>query len=540
MDEKQEVILPGGNWDADGRPIARVRLTQLKDQRDKVVEADTDAVIPVIFLPGIMGTNLKSKITGDPVWRPPNLDGVGAVLGALGQMFVFLFRGAATRQRLLNPLTAEVDERGSIDAEDTIPDALARERGWGALMRSAYNPVMAEMHRKLNDVMSAGKLQQWWADEGARAPAEYGEVVGGNAALTMEQCRHAAHYRFEVWAGGYNWLQSNRNSAQDIVKRIDEVILPYYAKRGIRADKVMLVTHSMGGLVSRAVSHLENYGKLLGVSNGVMPATGAAATYHHCRAGYSGVSSIILGRNAGEVVAILGRAPGGLELLPTADYNEGKPWLQLGDSGPRIPIGGDPYNEIYLNTKWYGLVPEENTELLDPSAPEPAAAYAREEEDGPALSARALFQINIEGVAAFHSDIERKYHKPTFVHYGDDAKQLSWGSLAWSGGSMTGVDTMQPVSDNRNGKIKLQGATGVVKLEIADPTDPGDGTVPTCSGAAPKAEVAGCFRQGSFGAGQYAVKGKKGYEHQSSYNDERTRWATLYAAVRLAQTADWA
>ena len=105
---------------------------------------------------------------------------------------------------------------------------------------------------------------------------------------------------------------------------------------------------------------------------------------------------------------------------------------------------------------------------------------------------------------------------------------------------MTGVDSVTPVSDNRNGKIKLQDAVGVIKLEIADPTDPGDGTVPACSGAAPKAEVAGCFRQGSFGTGQYALKGKKGYDHQGSYNDERTRWATLYAAVRLAQGADWA
>ena len=540
MEEKQDVVLPSGDWDEDGRPVARARLTQVKDKRDKVVEADTDAVIPVIFLPGIMGTNLKSKITGDPVWRPPNTDGVGAVLGAIGQMFVFLFRGAATRQRLLNPLTSEVDDRGPLDAEDVIPEALARERGWGQLMRSAYNPVMAEMHRKLNDLMSAGKLQPWWAEEGARAPAEYGEMVGGNAALTLEQAKHAAHYRFEVWSGGYNWLQSNRLSAQDIVARIDSVILPYYATRGINAQKVLLVTHSMGGLVARAVSQLSNYGKLLGVSHGVMPATGAAATYHHCRAGYTGASSIILGRDAGEVVAILARSPGGLELLPAADYNEGKAWLELGDKGARLPVGADPYNEIYLNTKWYGLVPEANTGLLDPSAPAPAAASAREEEDGPALTPRTSFQINIEGVRDFHKDIERKYHKPTFAHYGDDAKQLAWGDLAWSGGSMTGADSVTPVSDNHNGKIKLQDAVGVIKLEIADPTNPGDGTVPACSGAAPKAEVTGCFRQGSFGTGQYALKGKKGYDHQGSYNDERTRWATLYAAVRFAQSADWA
>lgn len=540
MDEKDEVLLPTGDWDDDGRPVARARLTALKDQREKVVEADTDAVIPVIFVPGIMGTNLKSTITGDPVWRPPNTDGVGAILGALGQMVVFLFRGAATRQRLLNPLTSEVDERGSLDAEGTIPEALARERGWGSLMRSAYNPVMAEMHRKLNDLMSAGKLQPWWSGDGVRAPAEYGEQNGMSAALTPEQCKKAAHYRFEVWSGGYNWLQSNRLSARDMIARIDQVILPYYAKRGVRAKKVVLVTHSMGGLVSRAISRLEDYGNLLGISHGVMPATGAAATYHHCRAGYTGVSSIILGRNAGEVIAILAQAPGGLELLPAADYNQGKPWLQLGDNGARIPFNGDPYKEIYLNTKWYGLVPEGNTELLDPSAPTAEAASAREEEDGPTLSARTSFQINIEGVQFFHKDISRKYHAPSYVHYGDDAKQLSWGELHWSGGSMMSADGMETVSDNRNGKVKLKGAGGQIKLEIADPADPGDGTVPACSGAAPKIDVLACFRQGSLGTGEYAKKGKKGYDHQGSYNDERTRWATLYAAVRLAQGADWA
>jgi hypothetical protein len=126
------------------------------------------------------------------------------------------------------------------------------------------------------------------------------------------------------------------------------------------------------------------------------------------------------------------------------------------------------------------------------------------------------------------------------VHYGDDAKQLSWGELHWSGGSMMSADGMETVSDNRNGKVKLKGAGGQIKLEIADPADPGDGTVPACSGAAPKIDVLACFRQGSLGTGEYAKKGKKGYDHQGSYNDERTRWATLYAAVRLAQGADWA
>lgn len=540
MEEKDEVVLSSGSLDEDGRPVARARLTHVKDKREKVVEADTGAVIPVVFLPGIMGTNLKSSTTGDVVWRPPNLDGIGPVLGALGQMFAYFFRGAATRQRLLNPEEVEVDDRGAVDAENMISEELARERGWGALMRSAYNPVMAEMHRKLNDIMASAKLQPWWSEEGARAPADYGEEKGGNEALTAEQCKHAAHYRFEVWGGGYNWLKSNRDSGAAIIERIDNVILPYYAERGIKAQKVILVTHSMGGLVARVVSKVNNYDKLLGISHGVMPATGAAATYHHCRAGYTGVSSVILGRNAGEVVSILAHAPGGLELLPAMDYNEGNPWLELGDNGPRLPASGNPYGEIYLSTQWYGLVPEGNTGLLDPAGAVGKDLTEREKEDGPAPTPRTVFAKNIGDVMTFHADILQKYHTPSFVHYGEDAKRLSWGSVTWTGGNLSDIQTAQSVSDNHNGRVLLQGAGGTARLEIADELDPGDETVPACSGAAPKAWVTGCFRQGSFGTGQYAAEGKKGYEHQKSYNDDRARWATLYSVVRLSQAANWA
>lgn len=548
-DNKDEVLLATSERDEAGRPIVRPRLTHTVDQRDKVLLADPPAVIPIVFLPGIMGTNLKSKESGDSVWRAPNTDGFFPILGAIGQLFGYWFRGAATRQRRLDPAKVEVDDNGPIDAEGTITDELAKQRGWGTVMRSAYNPVMALLQKRLGNVMEAGEPLEWWRDEGMRSPDAYGEQQGGNAALGQAELRAAARYRFDVWAGGYNWLQSNRQSGQDIIDYIDNKVLAHYRQQKIPAEKVVLVTHSMGGLVARSVACIQGYANLLGVVHGVMPATGAAATYHHCRAGYDGVSSVILGRDAAEVVAILGNSPGGLELLPAMDYCDGKPWLKLGDpftpNSEELPKAGDPYAEIYTNPAWYGLVPEENTPLLDPAGLNPAAAGETELEGPPAPGKRSLFERNIDDVAAFHRELSGCYHKPSFVHYGSDAGQKSWSELRWAGQLPDAWDSLRITQDKGKGTMEVAGQRGSASLEIADPADPGDGTVPDTSGGAPAAAgVQASFRQGDLGQGEFASrtgKGKaEGYEHQSSYNDVRSQWATLYGVAQCAQHADWA
>src|SRR5207253_1908036 len=140
------------------------------------------------------------------------------------------------------------------------------------------------------------------------------------------------------------------------------------------AERVIVVTHSMGGMVSRALTEIHRCDKVLGVSHGVQPATGAPATYKRMRSGFESVEQVLLGRNAADVVAILSQAPGGLELLPTADYNDGKPWLRVRDKRtgedlmPPLPKNRDPYDEIYLSPEWHGLVPDSNLGLLDPAS----------------------------------------------------------------------------------------------------------------------------------------------------------------------------
>ena len=63
--------------------------------------------------------------------------------------------------------------------------------------------------------------------------------------------------------------------------------------------------------------------------------------------------------------------------------------------------------------------------------------------------------------------------------------------------------------------------------------------MPIDSGQAPKrANIKASFRHGNLGKG--INNSKAGYDHQSSYNDVRARWATLYSILRLAQHANWA
>ncbi|RPE74786.1 esterase/lipase family protein [Vulcaniibacterium tengchongense] len=541
-----EVIIDALDRDESGRPVARPRLTPNQDQRDKVCLMPPEAVIPVVFLPGIMGSNLKAKDGGRAVWRPPNMDGVGAILSALGQLFSYWFKGPATRQRELNPPGVEVDPRGSIETEGTLEREVARDRGWGTVMRSAYNPVMSVMEERLNNLMVLGEMMEWWNDEGRRVPSDYGDQKS-NPPLTEDDLKHAAQYRYEVWGGGYNWLQSNVDSANDIKDYIENKVLASYPEDQRGRMKVILVTHSMGGFVARALTEIVGYEKVLGVVHGVMPATGAPAIYHHMRCGYEGVASVILGRDAAEVVAVAAYSPGALQLTPAFDYAGGKPWLKLGDGGASepgrsLPTSGNPYDEIYKSRAWYGLIPEHNAKLINPAQLTGPAQESKDIYGG--MSSLEAFDLTIDSVRSFHAELAKKYPKPAYCHYGADSGQKTWSEVRWQGTLTALPEQWQVEDDDGNGRLRLTNAGQHVELEFGPPEGMGDGTVSTESGSAPgEAGVQASFRQGNQADGAYARmngKGKEqGYEHQDSYNDPRAQWATLYGIVRIARQADW-
>ncbi|AZQ54979.1 hypothetical protein [Burkholderia cenocepacia] len=577
--------------DENGDQYSIATLTSTEDQREKIVLAKP-YVIPILFLPGIMGTNLRKKDTKASVWRPPNLDLRGAA-DLIGQLFSYLFKSTNERAGDLVTNSVEIDPSGPIDAgESGLPKNVLVARGWGALMRSSYHPFMAKLQHLLNDLSRydfqrcEADLRKWAAEAGQDAPTEWGAKEGD--ALTREEILHAANYQFDVWAGGYNWLQSNRDSGSAIKELIEKTILPFYnegksvvvkdtpdgkggsycinerpAPSRAMAKGVIVVTHSMGGLVSRALTEIHQCDKVLGVSHGVQPATGAPATYKRMRSGFEGGEQVFLGRNAADVVAILSQSPGGLELLPTADYNDGKPWLKVRDkeTGKEIlalPQNGDPYNDIYFSPAWYGLVPEGNLGLTNP-VEEKARASSEKASKSERKLPRARLNETIEQVMEFHRAIEKRYKLPTFAHYGAQGKRdsdndpggllgtgmlastsrFAWGEVSWEGRGLDGIEAVGVTiaSDDGNGTLKT---TSGIKLTISEPDCPGDGTVPMYSGEAPgKVGITMSFSHGQGHPGK--SNERFGYDHQGSYGDAhgRSLYATMYAIVKIAQQANW-
>lgn len=591
--ESTNLVLPA-QANAQGETVARATLSDPDDQREKIV-LHKPYVIPIVFIPGVMGSNLRNG--NEKAWRPPNLDSFGSIMGALATLLQYTFKNTKNRSQDLQTDQVKVDYSGPIDkGESGLSQKVLAARGWGSIIRSSYHPFMGKLQNHLNNLARYNfdtcqpEYKGWAASKAAteEQPQDWGGDENSQAtALTEKEILHAANYQFDVWAAGYNWLQSNADSGKAVKKLIEETILPYYNEgkkvvvKGVpdgkggqqcsiqrnapskpRAEKVIVVTHSMGGLVSRALTEIEQCDKVLGVCHGVQPATGAAATYKRMRAGFEGVEQLILGRNAADVVGILGQAPGPLELLPMVDYNGGQPWLKLqnerGEEVMALPSQGffqslagtsNPYDEIYLSTDWYGLVPEANTPLLDP-----LGKQKNNKSPSESNSPREKFARTIKKVSDFHQQIQGRYKEPTYVFYGAEGKRdklkdrgglmaasnrFTWQELIWKAQNLPGdfeAMNLQIGKDDGNGCIRFV-AGGQAK--ILDPKDPGDGTVPHCSGEAPvgKAGVQLVFAHGQGCPGKH--NHKFCYEHQNSYNDDRALYASLYSIIKLAQEANW-
>ena len=590
MTQDDSIVYHRTHITSDGLQEAQLFLTADTDLREKRILAYSPNIIPIIFIPGVMGTNLCSKDHPGrsiplPVWRPPNMDFRG-ILETLCALFTYWNKTPADRQRELHWEYVEVDPTGPIDSHQAkLPEVLLRQRGWGALLRQSYHPIMGKLQHDLNHIMELGKVLPHWQQYSQHHPADYGDSKD-NRPLTHAELAHAARYRFDVWAAGYNWLQDNERSARDIIHYIDNRVLAWYTQHHLAAHKVILVTHSMGGLVSRAITAIHHYDKILGVVHGVEPSAGAPATYKRMRAGFEGAASIILGNegaasiilgnDAAEVTAVLATAPGPLQLLPMPDYHDGQPWLMLRDTHTdrlllRLPTTpGRAYEEIYASPAWYGLIPANHDHLINPAKLELAehktSITSHSQERTTPATPREHFLNTLKQVHAFHQKLTGRYHPETYVYFGIEGQPLAerqvsgkgrhthpiiltdrrtWGEIIWEGARLDPtVDWQRATLDAHahNGTVQGCGRT----LRIASPSVPGDGTVPFLSSSAsvPHAKAAfahGCRQPGRYNRERpgFDSEGFPGYDHQDSYNDTRAQFATLYSVIKLASQAQW-
>lgn len=355
----------------------------------------------------------------------------------------------------------------------------------------------------------------------------------GESNLTSDEVALSYQYLFPVHAVGYNWLQSNVDSAQALAGRVDKIINDYKAS-GRKCEKVILVTHSMGGLVARYYSELleGGYGKknILGIVHGVMPDRGAPMAYKRMKAGEAGITGLVIGGNGAEMTAVLAQAPGPLQLLPGKGYGMG--WFHV--EGLKQPLPQtNPYTEIYTQRSvWWGLCEER---FINP-----------ENKNGDKILLeqdwKRFKNIINNHVSTFIDKLNGHYHENTYAFYGNDGKNYpSYAELHWKdvSGKYTPEAYRSLVSeqgeifypaDKFNQTIRFATLEtpdqGYVtrKYELSPPTEDGDGTVPVRAAViiSPKLRA------------QLGVS----VDHEGAYKSDNTmdaRWFTLRSIIRIAQ-----
>ncbi len=544
------------SYDDDGFPVWQTPLTPTGNTKKAMVVAPPDHVIPVIFIPGIMGSNLKivnevkkvGKKRDAIAWRP---DLAGASDAS---------QWASTRQLTLDAKNTVVDTRCTVDGKSKVSPMsgmsmkCAESRGWGSVFWGSYGDVLRYLESNLNlPCFYEPSKDKVLINSAFRTLLDTGITLPGQPPLKLRlsDIEHMSEYWFPVHAFGYNWLQSNEDAGIALSREITRIIGFYQKKLRYpgACQKVILITHSMGGLVSRAAVHPKignAEANVLGIVHGVMPAIGAAAAYKRMRTGFErgeinwfSLGSMVgeygpqwvSGRNGHDVTAVLGHAPGGLQLLPNKAYQpEG--WLKMTgvDAQPYVvPMNGNPYASIYREqNKWWRLI---NPDWLDP-----AGRFKN-----PRVTPWGSFDAALTQAENFHSKLAHHYHPNTYCFYGADAQHHpAYGAVIWQKvGEASQFDEVQTVgpqptnaelmkdgvatllSDNGRGSTIAQLKLTSLSFKMTKAQDAGDGTVPASSGAAPHRFARGCVRaqlaiagidhQGAFSTSHQSVMDFVGY-----------------------------
>jgi hypothetical protein len=442
-------------------------------------------------------------------------------------------------------------------------------RGWGEVSEASYHKFLLWLDNKMNGERNPAA----WDDFSTSSEAStIGEKIGrilpeglevkmrglpqfsegglGVPPFKSEELLKRSKFNFPIYAFGYNWLASNAVAAEELKSRIEKIIIENNVG-AVTCSQVILITHSMGGLVARACSQLSGMSqKIVGVVHGVMPATGAAVAYRRCKVGMRDedlVAGLVIGSSGKEVTAVFAQAPGALQLLPSEDY--GPNWLRAVDPNDKsilsMPIS-DPYEEIYLKKgKWWSLIREE---WLSPS-------------DGMPIG-WSDFSKNIRVAKEFHRTISKHYHHNTYVFYGGGIEKASFSNIIWkitpgvppivasTAPSIPDVLDLRDTSVRTDGLNRLYvgggplvraGGRGDASVAMVTETShweiycdhhdsAGDGTVPASSGKAPKASGSKSVLQ------QFELQK---ILHEPAYRDYPVaQQVTYYAVTKLAAMAD--
>ncbi len=468
--------------------------------------------IPIIFLPGIMGSRLKQAKSKKVVWDPDRWGG----LWMLKTYGMFWQRGGKKKEKLVGNTYKDTFLEVSHDDEDYNERLPARapdqkegpiERRWGGVMWSTYGAVLRRL-----------ASEQTW-----------------RAVLPL-----GLFFDFPVYAHGYNWTADVEFAAKELADRIKEVIAKHADQK---CRQVILVTHSMGGLVARRACGLEGVAdKVLGVVHGVQPVHGSGAGYWRMKGGFersglaSTMSAWVLGTDGKEVTQTLAEMPGGLALLPNKLY--GSDWLEVVDlaSGRRVRMpASDPYQEIYREKERYWRLV--NPDYLIGAKSEGSKNAGRASKLPPAAS-WDIYLRNLDLARDVHDQLASNLQHPE-THFFSGVGLHSAGRIRFEAEEFTdwGNGEAPPpypgqTFDRDGFTTYLEQGRTLYSVSMERPADDGDGTVPRTSAEALKqqGESHAFDVPGQGGEPEYAFKGM---EHQPAYGEEAALQFTVNAVRRL-------
>ncbi len=485
-----------------------------------IASCPSDVIVPIIFVPGIMGSRLHTKSSPDEViWDPDDIMfmlrkygwNAGSVVGpdlfrmrekanvrqAAMTRKELLIGGASFNKDYLEPITFQTSTTQSMALDPYWGDAA--KRNWSSVVSSSYGNILTYLEtQKL-------KISQ--------------EIKKNNPQFNLLE--------MPVWALGYNWSASNYDSGRYAAEKIKDWVgqaKQRAAELGIQCPGAIVLTHSMGGLVTRSAAMIHGAASdIFAVIHTVMPTDGAAAAYKRFHFGFEnpdaslfspikGVKDhggyVVLGRQGALVTAILGHMPGGQELLPNKRYkdnNGNSKWLTIhnpernlighlrdwvSDVQPLELPDSNPYTEIYrredrmyraANPEW--LFPE-GMENLSPN--KPAFDY---------------FTESNEDAEMFHECVisAGDFHEVTYLCYSDDTAFRTYDRIDWKTdkplGSWGRRITEENVAADRTDDYRrehlvwgdeedkeISGGLFGVDFRIDSPGGAGDKTVPASAG----------------------------------------------------------